>query len=205
MRIIVRKIQQWEAIGKSTIFCVRGQPVDQLKIERWQKRCGEVKSKDYSASSRVSSRMCKVPKRVAKAEVAMATLSAPSTPSDISYDTAQEARSPPTRSSSPDRRNTSIFGSIDFELEKSLLVSRAIVAPDFSPNRLVNAFDVSGISKHEFVEGQYSAPRTGIPFPPPSFAFKPDTPGSNRCERVLTGRDPASSPPSHEYEEPVQR
>ena len=49
MKIIVQKIHQRAAFGKSTTFRVRGQPVDPAKIERWQKRCGVVYLNDSPA------------------------------------------------------------------------------------------------------------------------------------------------------------
>jgi hypothetical protein len=82
MRYIVRKTQQREALGKSTIFRVRGQPVDPSKIERWQKRCGEVQLNNGPASL-VLSRKLKTSASITETDNFIA---APSTPSDISKD-----------------------------------------------------------------------------------------------------------------------
>lgn len=51
MKVIVAKKQQRAAIGKSTTFRVRGQPVTPAKIDRWQKRSGEVKSRAETATA----------------------------------------------------------------------------------------------------------------------------------------------------------
>jgi hypothetical protein len=83
MRYIVRKTQQREAIGKSTIFRVRGQPVDPSKIERWQKRCGEVQLNNDSTSLEL---LRELQPSASNTETDI-IIAAPSTPSDISKDT----------------------------------------------------------------------------------------------------------------------
>ena len=44
VKVIVRRIRQRAATGKSTIFRMRGLPMDPAKIERWQKRSGTLLS-----------------------------------------------------------------------------------------------------------------------------------------------------------------
>jgi hypothetical protein len=57
MIFIARKTQQRAAIGKNTIFRVRGKSVEPSKIERWEKRCGDVFLNDTPASIAISCKL----------------------------------------------------------------------------------------------------------------------------------------------------
>jgi hypothetical protein len=61
MEVIVQKIRQRAAVGKSTAFRVRGQRVDPAKIERWkktQRRSGTQHSNLDATFSPNSGRFC---------------------------------------------------------------------------------------------------------------------------------------------------
>ncbi|KAL2066145.1 hypothetical protein VTL71DRAFT_2216 [Oculimacula yallundae] len=110
MELIIHKQQQRSLKGTSTRFRVRGQPVQQAKIDRWCKRTG------YSPSS---------------------ASPIPSTPSDVSYIPASDrslspqpgpARQRPEDIQQPQSSRGPIMGYFDFEAEEPHPIDHAETA-----------------------------------------------------------------------------
>jgi tetratricopeptide (TPR) repeat protein len=197
MRVIVRKIQQREAIGKSTTFRVRGQPVDPLKIERWQKRCGEVRLNN-DLTSPILSRKFKLSASKAKVDIIIA---APSTPSDISYDTVQDGRSPSPQATSPYQSNTTLFRSIDCELDRSSRQPLADLSDGCGDLNTLKAVDADVFSSHRhdrILGGQPRATRFATPASPVLSHADIDIFGENVHEELFDLEDdtPSKTPPS---------
>ncbi|PMD49902.1 TPR-like protein [Hyaloscypha bicolor E] len=170
MKIIVQKMQQ--RVGKNTAFRVRGQVVEPAKIQRWQKRSGTLDTLTMPNSLPGSS--------------------APSTPSDISYDTVQEIRSP-----SPYKRNIDSLGGLISELEGNL-------PPSFPPPQIFDHMpspqgdlgtDIASILVEDgnVFEGQTPAPFTAPPSPAPSQIHEAHGVSSDSSQHPILGGNLVSS------------